>query len=221
MASLFQFSIRSLLVSVAIAAVGIGALLSANGWWEAATWGASLLMLACAIPLILYRRDDGRAFWIGYGVFGGLYLCLLVYSWMPHARGTRNHPLSQTSLITTKLTRLAYDRLLPDSKTARAISGAQAGTAGPAFRFYFGTSSRDGVIAAEASDPAGGMTTILSDSETGPIVVALAAPAMPNPGYVSRDDFTNIAHALWLLAIGAVGGKVCQIIYRTRPAPRA
>jgi hypothetical protein len=221
MATLFQFSIRSLLVAVAFTAVAIGALLNANAWWEAAVWGAALFALACAVALTIYRRDEGRAFWVGFCIFGWMYLCLLVYSWTPHANdgATRNDPLSQRSLITTKLTRLAYDTLLPDSKTVRAIPASNGGA--PAAAFYFGTSGNE-ETAADVSIPAMGTRTVLRSKPVSgspaPIVIPVGAPAIPNPNYVAREDFTTIAHALWLLAIGALGGKVCQIMYRTRPA---
>jgi hypothetical protein len=39
----------------------------------------------------------------------------------------------------------------------------------------------------------------------------------PNPSYVPIEYFQQIFHALALLLVAAVGGKTCQIIYRTRP----
>ena len=39
----------------------------------------------------------------------------------------------------------------------------------------------------------------------------------PNPQYVHVQEFTTVFHALVLLLIAAVGGKTCQVIYRTRP----
>jgi hypothetical protein len=39
----------------------------------------------------------------------------------------------------------------------------------------------------------------------------------PNAQYVPPETFVSIAHTLWLLLAAAIGGKICQWIYRTRP----
>lgn len=224
MASLFQFSIRGLLIAVTIAAVGIAALLNANAWWEAAVWGASLFVLACAVGLIIYRRDDRRAFWIGFGIFGWLYLFVLVYSWTPYANPQyfRSDPMAQSSLITTRLSHLAYSSILPDSKTQQEIS---AGAAGFTPTYYGTTTGGVATTTAPASQPMpvigsvpiGGSGSPPGPSFSGMGFMGSGMPMIPNPSYVPIDNFTHIAHALWLLLIAAIGGKACQFIYRTRP----
>jgi hypothetical protein len=183
MARLFQFSIRSLLVAVTIASVGIAALLNANGWWEATVWLAALFTLSAAVLLVVYRRDQTRAFWLGFVVFGGMYLALLLFPFS-------NNVFQYNSLVTTKLLALVYESVLPESRR-------QDSTAAP-------VQVAESDYATNTSYP------------VGPIP-GLPPPTIPNPNFIPPGNFINIGQALWLLLIAAAGGKVCQLIYRTRP----
>jgi hypothetical protein len=226
MASLFQFSIRSLLVAVTIVAVGIAALLNAGPWWEAVVWGGTICFLAIAILLVVYRQKEGRAFWLGFALFGWLYLAVLVYSWTPYANPqySRSDPLAQSSLITTRLSHMAYNSILPESKKQPSVPMMNGDGTAP-MTVYFGTSDGGQVMttAATTSQPLpviGTMPTAAGSSGTNTISLAFTPSGVlmsSNPNYVSIEHFTHIAHALWLLLIGAVGGKACQFIYRTRP----
>src|SRR5688572_24401177 len=104
MARLFQFSIRSLLVAVTIAAVGIAALLNANVWWEAATWLVAIGLFATGTLLCIYRQAEQRAYWLGFVIFGGLYLGLVLFS----ALVDRYYDLA-----TSQLMQLAYQKVIP------------------------------------------------------------------------------------------------------------
>lgn len=213
MASLFQFSIRSLLVAVTIVALGIAALLNASVNWEMAMWGLALGLLATAVLLIIYRRDQQRAFWMGFLVFGGLYLAVLLYSFRTNywdQPTQSNQPLFD-ALPTTRLSQFVYRSVLPESRTADHVPGP--------------------IVDWSLNDP-GTFTTVESTVEMpasigpglpnlGPGTVrAVPGPAavmIPNPNQIPLRHFTNIGQALWLLLIAAAGGKVCQVICRTRP----
>jgi hypothetical protein len=233
MASFFQFSIRSLLVGVTIVAVGIAALLNAGPWWEAAVWGGTIFFLAVAILLAVYRQKEQRAHWLGFAVLGWLYLAVVVNSWTPYANPQyfRNDPLAESSLITTRLSQLAYSSILPAAKTQPTIPDPAGGAGNtPAVAFYNYYHAPNGPVAttdpasqplpAAGSAPMGGTTPGMGISPMGPMAaggVAFVPAMIPNPAYVPIENFTHIAHALWLLLVAAVGGKTCQFIYRTRP----
>lgn len=195
MASLFQFSIRSLLVAVAFVSLGIAALVNTNAWWDAAMWGVAVFTLAVAVLLAIYRRGEQRAFWLGFSILGSLYLAILVHSWTPYQNPqvARVDPSAHSSLITTRLAHLAYYAITPDAQS-QAWVPSQLGT--PISTMMSGMSS---AIGSSGMGPMGGTVVV------------------PNPNYVSIDQFTNIAHALWLLLIAAIGGKVAQVACRTRP----
>ncbi len=213
MASLFQFSIRSLLVAVTIAALGIAALLNAGPWWEAAVWGGTLLLLAISLLLIVYRRQEGRAFWLGFAVLGGIYLGIVVYSWTPHANSkyTRRDPLAQQSLITTRLAKLAYESLMPGAKTQENIAPSAALTTTSLNDLEIYTAGEGGAAGDAAAAARSGMDLVAA------MMGSSGTPAIPNPSYVPLASFLNVAHALWLLLVAAIGGKTGQFIYRTRP----
>ena len=213
MASLFQFSIRSLLIGVTIAAVGIAALLNAGPWWEAAMWGGTLLLLALSLLLIVYRRQEGRAYWVGFAVLGWLYLAAIVYSWTPFANSkyTRRDPLAQKSLITTRIAQLAYDSLLPEAKRQPNIADPGAMSYASLVEIYMADDSAAAAERAAAARARMDMTAMMSGAS------AAGTATVPNPSYVPIASFLHVAHALWLLLIAAIGGKTCQLIYRTRP----
>jgi hypothetical protein len=221
-ASLLQFSIRGLLIAVTILCVGIAALLNANGWWEAGMWGGTLFVLAIAILLAVYRHEERRAFWLGFSVLGWLYLAVLVYSWLPSAnpQAARSDPFAQSSLITTRLSQVAYNSLLPETKKQSSIPMMNGDGTAPMTVFY---GTVDGqilssptaaqplpVIGTPPAPPGASNTISLAFTPSGVLMSS-------NPNYVPIENFTHISHTLWLLLIAAIGGKVCQFIYRTRP----
>lgn len=216
MASLFQFSIRGLLIAVTILSVGIAALLNANGWWEAAMWGGTIFVLAIAVLLAIYRREERRAFWLGFSVCGWLFLAVLIYSWTPSANPqvARSDPLVESALITTRLSHLAYNLMLPESKKQASVPMMNGDGSAP-MTVYFGTNISQtlpviGTLPAPAGGSSGTNSVSLAFTPSGVLMGS-------NPDYVPIENFTHISHTLWLLLIAAVGGKACQLIYRTRP----
>lgn len=223
MARLFQFSIRSLLVAVTIAAVGIAALLNANHWWEAATWLVALGLLAVGILLCIYRREEQRAYWLGFVIFGGLYLGLVLITSLVN---------QYHDMLPTQLLHLAYDKVIPlESKseyTQPPGTFAPATTAVTAYSYQ--------VIATpqgpyRSPPPATYVPPPLPAAapSTGTVPGLLPAPPtpapwpaaawVPNAAYVPVVKFISIGHSLWLLLAAAIGGKICQWICRTQ-SPR-
>ena len=217
MASVFQFSVRGLLVAVTMAAVGIAALLNASVWLDALAWGAALLVLSTAVLLTVYRRQEQRAFWVGFTVFGGIYLLLIVQSFTADWKNDplSSNPLHYNALATTKVMTLLYQAVLPDSRQQEQITlpasdrdiavwnsdtGVAMNVPGQTLRVDFTTT-----VNSLAFAPDGGSVLISGNKMA------------PNPSYIPLGKFISIGHTLWLLLIAAVGGKVCRIVYRTRP----
>ena len=209
MASLFQFSIRSLLVAVTIAAVGVAALLNANLWWEGGTWLVALGLLAVGILLCIYRRQEQRAYWLGFVIFGGLYLGLIVIT---AAIGKYN------DLLPSQLSQFAYHWIIPTPGQNQYLPPpAAAGSPLPTTAYsYEVVASASGPYAAPTLSPSPPRIVVPATS-----VQALytAAPWTANPHYVPPEKFVSIGHSLWLLLAAAVGGKLCQWICRTQ-SPR-
>ncbi len=229
MASLFQFSIRGLLWAITVLAVGMAALLNANALWQGLAWGLALYALTAAILLVVYRRAEQRAFWLGFAVFGWSYLLLFLTSQAPAQSQfwIRSDPLRYYSLLATQLAEWSHANLLPESRRvaqiqltlpadpmAPAMSGAPGG--GDMSAMMGGTSGPPGGMPGGGGMMPGGMGPGMGNmmGGMGPMGgIAMAA----NPNYVPLETFTQIFHALALLLVAAVGGKTCQVVYRTRP----
>lgn len=69
-----RFTIGSLLLAVLFAAIALAALWASTDPWDNAIFGLTLLVLATSILLAVHRRDRRRAFWLGFALFGWLYL---------------------------------------------------------------------------------------------------------------------------------------------------
>jgi len=209
MASPFQFSIRSLLLAVLILAVGIVALLNANLWWEAAAWSVALFLLACAILLVVYRRDEQRAYWLGFAIFGGLYLSaflfVALFDWQAGLLGGAS--VQYNSFVTTRISQFVYGVVIPESRRAEYLSADGNPTSLPP-PFVYGYSA---VVPA----PVAGST--YTPPPLPPPMPPTSSALTSNPSYVPLEKFVSIAHSLWLLLAAAIGGKVCQWIHRTRP----
>jgi len=214
MTRVFQFSVRGLLAAVTLAGVGIAALVNASGWLEALAWGVVLLALSCALLLVVYRRDEQRAFWLGFLVFGGIYLLLLLYSFTADWKNNplTANPLHYNSLATTKVMTLLYDLAVPASRRQEHVAVADSGD-------YTGIArdSQGQPMMAGFSDE----VYSLVFTPDGGTVLTSGNKMAPNPSYIPLGKFISIGHTLWLLLIAAVGGKVCRVIHRTRPKETA
>ena len=75
-----RFTIASLLVVVLFVAVGFAALRESNEIWDSGVFTLTFAVLLASILLAIHRSEARRAFWIGFAVFGWIYLGL---SWVP------------------------------------------------------------------------------------------------------------------------------------------
>jgi hypothetical protein len=72
----FRFNIASLLVIVLFVAVGFAALRESTDLWESGVFILAIGVLLTSILLDVHRTESRRAYWIGFAVFGWIYLAL-------------------------------------------------------------------------------------------------------------------------------------------------
>ena len=73
-----RISIAALLEVMVPLAVGLTALANPTAWWEVTIFLLTTGLLLGSIVGVCYRRGAGRAFWVGFCVFGwGLMLLLM------------------------------------------------------------------------------------------------------------------------------------------------
>jgi len=90
----FRFTIASLLAIVLFVAVGFASLRESSDHWESGLFTATLGILLISILLTVHRDESDRAFWLGFALFGSVYLGLTLV------------PSIESRLITNKA--LAY-----------------------------------------------------------------------------------------------------------------
>ena len=104
----FRFHLGTLVILVLLLGVAFAALRESNDTWDSGIFSITLGMLLISILLAFHRTEKRQAFWLGFALFGWIYL------------GLSLAPSIQSRLITTK--GLAY----LDSKVVRPISRSEA-----------------------------------------------------------------------------------------------
>jgi hypothetical protein len=89
-----RFNIANLIVVILVLGVGFAALRESTDLWESGIFTLTLGVLLISILLAVHRTEKSRAFWIGFAVFGWIYLVLALM------------PSTESRLITTSA--LAY-----------------------------------------------------------------------------------------------------------------
>jgi hypothetical protein len=201
---MLQFSLRSLLVAVAVVAIGTTALLNANTWWASGLFAAEILLLFFAGIEVIFRRGQS-AFWIGYLLAGSLYLLVLMTSFTNEL----GSPLHYRTLPTTNVIVWVYS-WLPDSAkmshlTAPAAPGGGSGSmAGMMPGGIYGSGPPGSIYSAPPG--IGGMPGMMG------MAVTL------NPSYVDLTLFIQIGHAIFAVCLAWLGGTVAHWRYGKREA---
>ena len=95
----FRFSIASLIGFTLICGVAFAAFKESNDWWEKGTFTLLVLVLLAAVLLAIHREGARRAFWLGFALFGIVYLSLSVI------------PPVEARLITSQALSYLYSKL--------------------------------------------------------------------------------------------------------------
>ncbi len=71
-----RFNIANLVAVILILGVGCAALREATDLWVSSIFSLTLGVLLLSILLAVHRREKRRAFWLGFALFGWIYLAL-------------------------------------------------------------------------------------------------------------------------------------------------
>ncbi len=190
----FRFSIASLLGIVLFVAIAIAALRASNDAWDSSVLGLTLLTLLAAALLAVHRTDRRRAFWLGFAVFGWIYLFA---SLIPQI-ALRLPTTLGLAFIDSKIP--GRDTTIPPGFTYPiTYNPVQAGGYTP--QFYTLPTSIQGNV-------------WIWDTTTDKLV--------PGPGSTT-ENFLRIGHSFLALVLAIVGGQLSRYLYRTgeRQAPGA
>lgn len=196
----WSFGLRQLFLWTAAIALGLVALRSASTLWVAAMTGLALVVLAASILLIVFRRGQQRAYWIGFATFGWLYILLLAIGmWPVEANSNVDTPFRAHNFVTEQLASASYHWLYDE-----------------AFEKYFASSNMygGGMMGGMGGTPM--MSAGMPMGSTGMGMRGMAPPPGPPPG-PNENDFVNVAHALWTVLFAAIGGCLAYWLYKTGP----
>ena len=165
-----RFTIGSLLVVVVFVAVTFAALREATDIWDAGVFGVTLLTLLTAVLLAVHRSEPSRAFWLGFALFGWMYLIASLV------------PSVESRLPTTK--GLVYlDSKVPGRSSVFTVTFTSSGSNVAATAVQALAFSTDGSTLATKSPGA----VRLWNTTSGKL---LAGP------YSSSESFVRIGHSL-------------------------
>jgi hypothetical protein len=184
----FRFHLGTLVIVILVFGLGFAALRESSELWESGVFTLTLTALMMSILLAIHGTESRRAFWIGFALFGWIYLGLSLV------------PSIESRLITTKA--LAYlDSKLPGRPILLLSSGSGTGNN----RVSNVTLSVSGIQAATA----GQRQVRLWDAATGKLLSGWSG---------TTYNFIRIGHSLFALLIGRFGGQLSRRLCRASRA---
>ena len=183
-----RFSIASLLLVVLFVAVGFAALRESNETWNSRVFTLTLAALLISILLAVHRTESRRTFWIGFALFGWIYLGLFLV------------PSIESRLITTK----AFAYL--DSKLAcRSVRGFSVRSSAT----NSGIPSKQ--VQAVAFTPDGNQ---FATSSQGVVRFGYVRTGKLLGGWIgTTENFIRIGHSLLALIAALMGGLLSSHLY--------
>jgi hypothetical protein len=182
-----RFNIGNLLTIIFVLGVGFAGLRESNELWDGGVFTVTLGVLLISILLAVHRTESRRAFWIGFALFGGVYLGLSLV------------PTIESRLITTKT--LAYlDSKVPGRSTV-LYNVVNTGTG-----YGVGNNRITWAVGGIRSANAGGGQAMLWDAATGKLLSGRSG---------TTENFVRIGHSLFVLLMAWLGGQLSRRLYRS------
>jgi hypothetical protein len=191
-----RFSIASLLGVILFISVALAALRASTDAWDGCLLGLAVMVLLTAILLAIHRRDRKRAYWLGFSLFGWVYLLV--------------------SLIPPLESRLPMTRGLAYLRAARPVAIPQ----GVAVADFDSDGQLDLYLVADSSAPnavylnnGNGTFRVPTSTNVGPggkpaPSVALWKRLMGIGG--SSENFVRIGHSILALVFASFGGSLSR-----------
>ncbi len=172
-----------------ICGVAFAALKESNEWWEKGTFTLLLLVLLSAVLLAIHREGSRRAFWIGFALFGLVYLSLSVI------------PPVEARLISSQSLSYLYSKL-PGQSSPNIVLTVTTNPSSP-------INLQNGTI---ALDPAG---TQFATMHSGSVRVWNATTGKPLTVWGGTpENFVKIGHTFIALLLAWVGGMLSRRLAR-------
>ena len=189
-----RFNIASLLVVVLVLGVGFAALRESDETWDSALFTLALCVLFVSILLAVHHNEARRAFWLGFAVFGWIYLGLSLV------------PSIESRLITTKALTYLDSKVPGRTQSFFKVQFTATGTGSPGNQVQAVAFSPDGRQLATSRLG----TLRLGDVVTGRLVGGWAG---------TTENFVRIGHSLLALLVARLGGLLSRRLWRASRVP--
>jgi hypothetical protein len=78
----FRISMRGLMIAIVLLGTAFAALRMPTPLWANVWFSLVLATLTLAVPAVVYRRGERRAFWVGFAACGWVYFILSLAPWL-------------------------------------------------------------------------------------------------------------------------------------------
>jgi hypothetical protein len=196
----FRFHLGTLVILILLMGVGFAALRESNETWDSSIFSITLVALLTSILLCVHRSGPRRAFWLGFALFGWIYVALSLV------------PSIETRLITTKW--LAFlDTMV--TRPVPFLSGY----------FEYGENSMDLVVVDKSQT-----NSLVRTKRNGDWIADVTATAGSNPtrftnilggrsltGFGTTENFIRIGHSLFAIVTALLGGGLSRYLHTKKP----
>jgi hypothetical protein len=181
-----RFTIRGICVFILFVAFSIAALRESTDTWDQVVFAGTLLTLSSAILLVVHRSGQQRAYWLGFVVFGWIYLVASLI------------PSTQSRLPTTQA--LLY---INSKMPARASSDELQ------------LALLEQIVTAEAELSAASSSSVAPQTNTAvPLLRWALQPRVLRGAGASEENFLRIGHGLLTLLVALAGGSLSRMLER-------
>ncbi len=186
----FRFHLGTLVILILVLGIGFAALRESTDTWDSIIFGITLGVLLISILLAIHRTGQKRAFWLGFALFGSVYLGLCVV------------PSIESRLITTKA--LAF----LDSKVPRSIPAGSAyadfDNDGKVDLYLVNNSQPNALYLNKGNGTFQDVTLVTGLNQAGPSLTGSSS---------TTQNFIRIGHSLLALIAAILGGHLSRHFY--------
>jgi hypothetical protein len=191
-----RMSLSSLMVTVAVIALGLAGITSASRLWTVVAATATLALLLSAILASWLASGLERGFWAGFAVFGWTYLVLVNWDWVG---GQFGHDL-------TPNLGAAAEWLIPEVRDPVMATLPMAPPAGPA---PVGTAARSRIVPPALAPGAAAVSALRSDYYE-----------RAQERQIKIGNFVEIGRLVLALLFALLGGFIGRMLAERRDRPR-
>ena len=199
----FRFHLGTLVIPVLLMGVGFAALRESNEIWDSGLFSITLGLLLISILLAVHRLGSRRAFWLGFAIFGWIYL------------GLSSVPSIESRLVTTKA--LHYlDSRVPRSSPL-GLTYVDYGNLGSMDRYVVNNTQTIALVPHTENDTPNVLTAVAGSNSVGSQTWFSNLPGLAGSN-ATTEHFVRIGHSLLALL---VGGQLSRRLSRSSSEPDA